>query len=41
MATVLFTIPPPTRIYLTLIAAAAGGIVYLAMLMAIDKEQDC
>ncbi|MCK4669096.1 hypothetical protein KAT21_03130 [Candidatus Bathyarchaeota archaeon] len=38
MATVLFTIPPPTRMYLTLMATAAGGIVYLAFLMAIDKE---
>ncbi len=38
MATVLFTIPPPIRIYLTLMVTAAGGIVYLALLMAIDKE---
>jgi O-antigen/teichoic acid export membrane protein len=38
MATVLFMIPHPTRIYLTLIVTATGGIVYLALLMAIDKE---
>jgi|GEM_PF-3897095 len=38
MATVLFTIPPPTRIYLTLIATATGGMVYLAVLIVIDKE---
>jgi O-antigen/teichoic acid export membrane protein len=38
MATVLFIIPHPTRIYLTLIATAIGGITYLALLMAIDKE---
>ena len=38
MATVLFIIPHPTRIYLTLIATATGGIIYLALLMVIDKE---
>jgi O-antigen/teichoic acid export membrane protein len=38
MATVLFVIPHPTRIYLTLIVTAIGGIVYLALLMVIDKE---
>ena len=38
MATVLFIIPHPTRIYLTLIATAIGGIIYLALLMVIDKE---
>jgi len=38
MATVLFIIPHPTRIYLTLIATAIGGIIYLALLTVIDKE---
>jgi len=38
MATVLFVIPHPTRIYLTLIATAIGGIIYLILLMVIDKE---
>jgi hypothetical protein len=38
MATILFIIPHPTRIYLTLIATAIGGIIYLALLMVIDKE---
>jgi O-antigen/teichoic acid export membrane protein len=38
MAIVLFIIPHPTRIYMTLIVTAIGGIIYLALLMAIDKE---
>ena len=38
MATVLFIIPHPTRIYLTLVATAIGGIIYLTLLMVIDKE---
>jgi O-antigen/teichoic acid export membrane protein len=38
MATVLLIIPHPTRIYLTLIATGIGGIIYLALLMVIDKE---
>jgi hypothetical protein len=38
MATVLFVIPHPTRIFLTLVATAIGGIIYLALLMVIDKE---
>jgi len=38
MATVVYTIPHPTRIYLTLSVTALGGIIYLALLMAIDKE---
>jgi Flp pilus assembly protein protease CpaA len=38
MATILFVIPHQTRIYLTLIVTALGGIIYLALLMAIDKE---
>lgn len=38
MVSALFIIPHPTRIYLTLIATAIGGIIYLALLMVIDKE---
>lgn len=38
MAAALFIIPHPTRIYLTLIVTGTGGIIYLALLMAIDKE---
>jgi len=38
MATVLFVIPHPTRLSLTLGVTAIGGIIYLALLMAIDKE---
>lgn len=38
MATVLFVMPHPTRISLTLATTALGGIIYLALLMAIDKE---
>lgn len=38
MTAVLFVIPHPTRIYLTLVATVIGGIIYLALLMAIDKE---
>lgn len=38
MATILFVIPHPTRISTTLGAVAIGGIVYLTLLMAIDKE---
>jgi hypothetical protein len=38
MAIFLFITPRPTRIYLTLIATAIGGIIYLTLLMTIDKE---
>ncbi len=38
MGTVLYILPHPTRISLTLAETLAGGIVYLALLMAIDKE---
>ncbi|MDI6905350.1 MAG: hypothetical protein QMD13_07700 [Candidatus Bathyarchaeia archaeon] len=39
MATILALWQPhPTRIYLTLIVTAIGGIIYLALLTAIDKE---
>jgi O-antigen/teichoic acid export membrane protein len=38
MAIFLSVIRHPTRIYLTLIATATGGIIYLTLLMAIDKE---
>jgi O-antigen/teichoic acid export membrane protein len=38
MALVLFLIPHPTRLYLTLGITAVGAILYFAVLMAIDKE---
>jgi len=38
MGTVLFLIPHPTRKFTTLIETAAGGLIYLGLLMAIDKE---
>jgi hypothetical protein len=38
MAIILFIVPHPTRISTTLAMTAFGGIVYLALLMAIDKE---
>jgi hypothetical protein len=38
MAVVLFLIPHPTRLYLTLGITAVGAIIYFAVLMAIDKE---
>jgi hypothetical protein len=38
MGTVLYVIPHPTRISLTLAETLVGGIIYLALLMAIDKE---
>ena len=38
MATILFVIPHPTRISLTLATTAIGGIIYIALIMAIDKE---
>jgi O-antigen/teichoic acid export membrane protein len=38
MAIFLFGIPHPTRLYLTLIVTAIGGIIYLTSLMVIDKE---
>jgi len=39
MATILALWQPhPTRIYLTLIVTAIGGIIYLTLLMTIDKE---
>jgi len=38
MAAFLFAISHPTRIILTLIVTAIGGIIYLALLMAIDEE---
>ena len=38
MAAFLFLIQHPTRILLTLIVTAIGGIIYLALLMAIDEE---
>jgi O-antigen/teichoic acid export membrane protein len=38
MATFLFVIPRPTTTFLTFGLTAIGGIIYLALLMAIDKE---
>jgi hypothetical protein len=38
MGTLLYVIPHPTRIYITLAETAIGGLVYLLILMAIDKE---
>jgi len=38
MATIIYTIPHQTRIYATLSVTALGGIIYLALLMVIDKE---
>ncbi len=38
MATFLTVIPHPTKIHLTLIATALGGVIYLAFLTLIDKE---
>jgi hypothetical protein len=38
MAIILFVIPHPMKIHTTLGVVAVGGILYLALLMAIDKE---
>jgi len=38
MAIVLFLIPHPTTIFLTFAITAIGGILYLSVLMAIDRE---
>jgi hypothetical protein len=38
MGTVLFLLPYTNRISTTLAWTAVGGIAYLAVLMAIDKE---
>ena len=38
MATILFVSPHPKRISSTLMLTAAGGIIYLTLLAAIDKE---
>lgn len=38
MAVILHVIPHPTRIITTLSVAVVGGILYLILLMAIDKE---
>jgi hypothetical protein len=38
MATILFIIPHPTRVSLTLGVTAIGGIIYLTLLVVIDKE---
>lgn len=38
MASILFIIPHPTKIHSTLGTTAMGGVIYFALLMAIDKE---
>jgi O-antigen/teichoic acid export membrane protein len=38
MATILYVLPHPTKLILTLGTAAAGAIAYLSLLMVIDKE---
>ncbi len=38
MGTFLYVVPHPTRIYLTLIETAIGGVIYIAVLMALEKE---
>jgi O-antigen/teichoic acid export membrane protein len=38
MAIVLFLLPHPTRVYLTIAATAVGAIVYIGLLTAIDRE---
>jgi hypothetical protein len=38
MGSVLYLIPHTTRLPMTLVETALGGIIYLALLMAIDKE---
>jgi hypothetical protein len=38
MGGVLYLIPHPTRISVTLIETAIGGLIYIGLLMAIDKE---
>jgi O-antigen/teichoic acid export membrane protein len=38
MGFVLYAIPHPTRIALILVTAIAGGILYLTLLLAIDKD---
>jgi O-antigen/teichoic acid export membrane protein len=38
MASILFIIPHPTKIHLTLGVTAMGGIIYISLLMIIDKE---
>ncbi len=38
MGAILYAIPHPTRTYMILAETAFGGLVYLLVLMAIDKE---
>jgi O-antigen/teichoic acid export membrane protein len=38
MGIILYVLPHPTRVYMTVGVTAIGGIVYLVLLMAIDKE---
>lgn len=38
MASVLYLLPHPSKLSLTLVTTAAGGALYLVLLLAIDKE---
>jgi peptidoglycan biosynthesis protein MviN/MurJ (putative lipid II flippase) len=38
MGALLYVIPHPTRIYMILAETAVGGLIYLVVIMAIDKE---
>ncbi|MGA9388393.1 MAG: polysaccharide biosynthesis C-terminal domain-containing protein, partial [Candidatus Bathyarchaeia archaeon] len=38
MGTILYVIPHPTRTLSTLAETAVGGLIYLAVMMVIDKE---
>lgn len=38
MGAILYILPHPTRIILTLVVVAIGGIVYLSLLMVMDKD---
>jgi hypothetical protein len=38
MGTILYVLPHPTRTYLILAETAVGGLIYLLIIMAIDKE---
>jgi hypothetical protein len=38
MGTILYVLPHPTRSYLILAETAVGGLIYLLIIMAIDKE---
>jgi hypothetical protein len=38
MGAILYLIPHPTRTYLILAETAVGGLIYVLVIMAIDKE---